>query len=712
MAKPVYASNGAGIGDRLTIARVSNGGAKFEILVDPKTERFVEVILKGSVEAQPDDDDEPAPEDDDLPPLDDDLGGEDEQVPPQDDQADTETPPAGEAGEQPGDTGGGASPPPPPVVPPVTAPSIFVAPWGDDANPGTAEAPLRTVRTPLPGQSIGIAPGVYEVSPMTLPAGSTLQGWGGIPELTGGRAVTGVPCTAVDAAEVGAIWPDVWKYRVPLSMLPGGQARSALPSEDGRPLSPAMTRVANPKHPKSEVYVKDWLSGTPVLNGTTIAGYRNPVFASLTHAQVMACTVEFIGSPNQNYQTQVAAFDGTTVTLANQGVVYENSDLKDRFALSNCLPLMERGGWGYRVSGSDAILYVRHHDPANPGFVRVASIGSAIRTGGANVTIRNLKITQTCDVGLKTNGQYPVVATHDDFTAIGVTVENVGRGTSKDYGAFYIKDCKRPTLLDCHVKSARKMFGLLLHGTAPGRVGQPLVEGCTLTDVDNSPIRVFGTDRAIIAFTDWAGCGLEAHSNQVNFYEGCTEALIWDCRSGDTGGYMTWQESLAPCVVLSRIRVSNKSGVAAGRAFADQNRNPLPAASSKGYILSSVFEPNWPDRAKPNSIVIGKDALPVDWEVYDTIYHGAYGSSKLRNMGAGNVSTNKNPLLPGDRQMTPEEVYADPANHNFTLKPIGTGGDRRAQIAQLQAMFPRFTNWNQSRNGTIDWANAPLGCGL
>lgn len=677
----VYKSNGQAIGDGIRITRVSNGGQKLEVLTDAKAGTYSEVILKGEGGAA-----QPA-----EPPSEPASGGE------------TVHPP---------------TVPPvvaPPVVPPVVAPGAFdlyVAPWGDDANPGTAAAPLRTVRAPLAGQSIGIAPGVYEINPMTLPAGSSLSGWGGVPELTGGRAVSGIPCTAADAAEVGAIWPEVWKYRVPLSMLPGGQARAALPSEDGRPLSPAMTRVANPKHPKSEVYVKDWLDGTPVLNGTTIAGYRNPVFASLSTAQIMACTVEFIGSPNQNYQTTIASYDGTTITLANQGVVYENSDLRDRFALSNCLPLMERGGWGYRVVGSDAEIFVRPYDPANPGVIRVATIGSVIRTGGAGVTIRDLKISQTCDVGTKTNLQYPVVVTHDDFTAIGVTVENVGRGTSKDYGAFYIKDCKRPTLIDCHVISARKMFGVFLHGTNPLALVQPLIEGCTFADVDNSPIRVFGADRAVIAFTDWPHCGLEAHSNQVNFYEGCSEPLIWDCRSGDTGGYLTWQESLAPCIVLSRIRVSNKSGMAGGRGVVDQNRAPIPAASSTGYILSSVIEPNWPDRTKPNSFGLGKAALPVSWEVYDTIYHGASATVASRVIGSGNVSTNGNAMLPGDRLMAPEEVYADPANHDFRLKPIGQGGDRRQQIAALQAMFPRFTRWNESRNGPVDWANAPLGCGL
>lgn len=61
MAKVVYASNGAVIGDGMRITRVSQGGQKLEVLVDAKTERFSEIELRGDA-PQPEPDPEPTPD--------------------------------------------------------------------------------------------------------------------------------------------------------------------------------------------------------------------------------------------------------------------------------------------------------------------------------------------------------------------------------------------------------------------------------------------------------------------------------------------------------------------------------------------------------------------------------------------------------------------------------------------------------------------------
>lgn len=42
----VYASNGASIGDGIRVVRVSKDGTRLEILTDPVTGRFSEIILK------------------------------------------------------------------------------------------------------------------------------------------------------------------------------------------------------------------------------------------------------------------------------------------------------------------------------------------------------------------------------------------------------------------------------------------------------------------------------------------------------------------------------------------------------------------------------------------------------------------------------------------------------------------------------------------
>ena len=71
MSKVVYASNGAVIGDGVRVTRISNGGQKIEVMVDPKTERFSEVILVSDATdpVDPTPDPDPVPPSDTTPPV-------------------------------------------------------------------------------------------------------------------------------------------------------------------------------------------------------------------------------------------------------------------------------------------------------------------------------------------------------------------------------------------------------------------------------------------------------------------------------------------------------------------------------------------------------------------------------------------------------------------------------------------------------------------
>ena len=70
MSKVVYASNGAVIGDGVRVTRISNGGQKIEVMVDPKTERFSEVILVSDATDPVDPPPDPTPDPDPVPPSD------------------------------------------------------------------------------------------------------------------------------------------------------------------------------------------------------------------------------------------------------------------------------------------------------------------------------------------------------------------------------------------------------------------------------------------------------------------------------------------------------------------------------------------------------------------------------------------------------------------------------------------------------------------
>lgn len=70
MTRIVYKSNGGAIGDGIRVTRVSGGGQRLEVLVDPVAERWSEVVLVADTpapEPQPDPDPQPTPDPDPVP---------------------------------------------------------------------------------------------------------------------------------------------------------------------------------------------------------------------------------------------------------------------------------------------------------------------------------------------------------------------------------------------------------------------------------------------------------------------------------------------------------------------------------------------------------------------------------------------------------------------------------------------------------------------
>lgn len=674
----VYKSNGQVIGDGVRVTRVSNGGQKLEVMTDTKAETYSEVVLKDDAPADPID---PDP-----------VGGGDDTL-----TGPVDTLPGG-GGSDTVSGGGGGQPPA------SGAFDLFVAAWGNDASPGTAAQPYATVAranmAAKAGDSIGIAAGLWE-GRIDGKAGVSYGGWGGVATFTGGVALTGgVPCDASDAADLGGVRPDVLKFTgIPLSAFPSSDPRAAIPTEGGAPLALASLKAPNPKHPLSEVYPDDMLDGVPILTGTTVKGFSHPALVGVPSSQVMQARVEFIGNPNQNYQSAVAAHDPAsgTISLAG-GAQYENSAIRDKFALINFLPALAPGAWGYKITGTTATIYIC---PRGTGALRRAAFGNVIRSAGAGCAFRNIHVTHCADFGPKQNKMNPVVITHADCVVEDMAVTVCARGTIKGYGAIYWTGA-RPTLRRVRVEHARRTYGFFIHGTSPMSVAEPLIEDVTMRDVDGSPIQMFGTTAAVVGFADFEECGMEAHGNAINSYEGCGPVLFFGLRMRRVYGYITMQESGPHSFVASRIQVSNRGGTASGRAIVDQNRQPIPALPSyKGYMVQTTVFPHMPDAAKNNALGLGRKGLPLTYEVWDSVYHGAVASEPAT--GGNNVTTNGAAIVAGDRPMTLAQAYKDTAD--FALNDLGPGGDRSHVLAALQATFPRFTRWHEG----IDWRNTRVG---
>ena len=132
--KAVYKSNRGRVGDGLRPTRISEGGQKFEILVDEKAERYSEVIfVDDEATTEPPVVDEPLPE------------------------PEPETPPVGEDTTPGGDTGGGV------VTPPVIGSTVAVN-----------ETDLRDKITANPGKTIGMKSGRWGAFTMNGGRGVTV----------------------------------------------------------------------------------------------------------------------------------------------------------------------------------------------------------------------------------------------------------------------------------------------------------------------------------------------------------------------------------------------------------------------------------------------------------------------------------------------------------------------------------------------------------
>lgn len=626
---------------------------------------------------------------------------------------------------------------------------------GNDANPGTFAQPKATISAALAavtaGQEIKVRAGTYyESINFTGKGGSsgnrtTISAYGTErPVITGAASApvgTFVACTSGDTL-LGDKWPNCFKATVPLSSFPHSSPIEAFPFEDGVQMRLAASSVPDAQYPMSHAAIGDWYHSTVAFtaaspDGTAPDGYITNVpldsyFDDLTDAQITNCDLSLMTYPNVlvwlqasslTYNSGTRSFTWTGTT----GPKYENNSHKDAIGLFNCLPRIQKGGWGWEVVGSDVVIYVWPNNPATVNTAIRLTVRDRLCYFGdeSHCEIRGLEFRQAASVqanpGSSGDQSYAICSNNSGTTRASIVIDNcLVEDTfrrNRDYAPVLLYSTSGLQVRNLEIRRARGQFGMFLNGST----GSGIVIDYKAVDVDNSPLRCYGCRDLVVAWPRFEGCGIAAHANKINFYIYSHNCLVWGADMTGASGYATLQEASAIHWVQCMMPVSYDTEGAAGYGFRDQNTSPTPASAESldgtCYMFNNWLPPYYPALGYANSLRVGTAGTPeVVFKVHNTIAHG-WSSTNFTYVAAwsNNLTTTGAIYDASDVLSTPSAEYVDHVHGDWTPKAGSNiltmaGKNMTTEIADLTSRFPQFTGWNldmmkQPRN----WASTGVG---
>lgn len=603
------------------------------------------------------------------------------------------------------------------------------------------------------GESIGVryqgSDGYNEA--LTLKDGITISGYGPEkPPVDGSLALTGaVPCVIGDLARVGSNWGSIYKVtNFTKTNFVGSDPFNAHLIEDGTQMMIAMGRQPNPVYRNIESYNLDWLEAdTTVVNGSNeIQGHRLPSFTdNYTQAQIENCDVRFHREPNGATRTPVASFDtGTdTINLTDQTQTYETNVYKDRFALVNLVPAMQKGEWGFYDNGDGtADIYFWPNDTANVAAnIRYSNIDTLVDGRNAeNVTLKSMVFQNTAAsqaIGSETPLRFDRSAGSaivGPFTLSNIKVKN---SYSKDdgYGGVYAFSHDNYLIEQSTFEDIRNAFGLFMSGhhhdhatierTAGGKITR-----CIVLRADKSPCRIYGNMNNEVSRNWFINSGLAAHANKANHYEGGSKTLWIHNFWVGCSGYWTFQEA------DSQDFIGNWSpcNFADGRAVVDQNRESVAFSNATTnsvngdcYILNNDLAPTQAaiDAATFNAISALGNANEdnVNFAVKNNITYGMdvgnSGLNMITNGEGNNVYSGGTKRQTSDVETAYTDIYEDVSVGDFGIKSTSpTRLQAGASLSSIEgtdgaitlaARWPNYDFTKDINGDTWDLANPGVG---
>lgn len=408
------------------------------------------------------------------------------------------------------------------------------APGGGDGSMGSPyNSQATAVAAMSGGDTLEVSGGVLSAPFSGFPSGTDgaetwIKGDPGNRFIIDGGSSIGVMTQCVEADEqyVGANWASIYKITVNNNLFPGSDPRNANLCENGAQLT-----LANERAETTDTFFltrPDYFhtADSVTLSGANITGFRLPsVTDNYTKAQLDNARCYFVAAPN------IAANSGVTFNEASKTIgisgawVYENSAVKDDFALVNLLPAMMAGGWGYRDLGNGtSTLYVW---PASSASISAQAITYSSASIGLDLEgVSHIKAT---DFVVR---QISCTSKTAHAPIIGSSGQNVEISDFEVRACAATDDCSGVLMQgvddfhahDFKISRLQGFYGMFLQGSGAGRADWPrlrmtasvsLPGGATITGASSG-------QTATVVFTSGSDIYLTAAASDLPFQVGET----------------------------------------------------------------------------------------------------------------------------------------------------------------------------------------------
>jgi hypothetical protein len=666
-----------------------------------------------------------------------------------------------------------------------TTADYFVSTSGNDSNAGTVGSPFLTIQHAIDtaisagnNKHIAIRDGTYrEYVDLNTLQGHIFGYSTEKPIISALTPITGwAQCDSGDEQYVGSDYASIYKVTVATSTYSGtgghGHPMCLNVHENGTRLPIVRDRATDTDElrqgDESTYHQADAFN----LSGTTIQSITDAtVFAAYTEAQMLNMKVHVWRSPNATTLCNITAYDSGTKTATithleptsgsltvQGGASYTSASFK--YSLNNALPNFSIGRWGYRISGSDTIIYLWPNNTGNlAANIAYARFENNIDLDRANnIIISDMKfrgasgltIKEGCAISSKSSSTSPKDS---------ITIRNIDcsgqYSANQAYGILYLAQIYDLNVHNVSIDVGPGNFGIYCAGTNHATEGNPTggyLRFIEINNCENSPLRIFGQGDFMMAYIKCENGAFASHANKMNFYNGCGNVLAWGIKFIDCdGGYVTWQDSSEIVVAMSQI--PNQTG---GRALVDQLDSALTSSSNytvpnENYFFNLLCPPISGQGTSPSvnlnthTTLAGhttEDALlQSNYSLYNSCFDGGgIGWDDQRTAESNNVVTRlasggfygaagpSRAWTAGDYDATTAvvgtdfadvaAVFTDYANGDYTptnaSSPLVTTTaldlETSGLIAALQARFPNFQYFDRDINFVqFDWASPFIG---
>lgn len=622
--------------------------------------------------------------------------------------------------------------------------SLYVAPDGDDAATGSLNHPLRTIQrgvdalASLPGGSLAIRQGIYRET-VKLDA---LQGQPGASyhihrygkewvQITAAEVLTGwQPCPAAEAADLGITPEGVYVARIARSRIQHGSIFALNLHEAGQWRSIAtdraditdLTRIGDHRTFHPALFVLD--------GEDHITAIRDPRLIGVPETQMRQVKVLLYHEPNLVTGDRISDFDPETgtITLSDSSRRVQITDKKRvmLYSLQNTGAALRDASWIVReTTANEVAIYLRPIDPTNLTYgIEVSLRPTCIDLGSARgVELVGLEVLRAAGEerldGICIRRTIESDGTNQDLTIRHCRIGESFSAGERGYAALYLRGARGVTIHNTSIGPAHNSFGLFMSDCR-----QADLRFLHISEVSNSPARFYTLRDAVLAFSLFEDCALDAHSNKFNFYEGSDNVLVYGVRTRRVGGYATYQEAsrihFAFCEFDCSVRSQNRALVSqnrrpgAGQGGADGSGDPIAGSTFYYWNNSLLADARVPDPA--NSLSLGPAGTSQIHAFHNNILHGG-GFDAVYRKGVDPSHERRSHNRYTGLSFWQNTRYGWRFGAGEQAMHIGGssgqyGLDMRPMLVrELLQLFPNFTDWNADIDGNpVDWDRAPIGC--